>query len=317
MDADAFRTLRDTPLHELWPSQRLAFAESLLPWLGHPDSLVRDQATERLATAVLWERDPPGISPSDSEAYWAERLAWLTGALEAANAANPLVIPAFLRIMRFRNPSGRQRPVMRAWLDRLDRDPPAGLDLDLVLGARIMMSGREDWEEEAPRWIAWLDHPSDWVRGCAAYMLGDCCDGETVPSEAELFDLIGKKELERPGVAGPFWSPMAFGFSSGREAALWMMDLLERRQGPAPADMPANDIDFHLHELCAASPDMVERMIRGGFLDLALMTATEIAERVEGMEAQLETLARSDRPDTAAAAAKHLLVFYAGDESSV
>ena len=53
------------------------------------------------------------------------------------------------------------------------------------------------------------------------------------------------------------------------------MNLLERRRGPLPADMPFNDIEFYLHELCRHSPAHVRRMIDGGFLELALMTATE------------------------------------------
>jgi hypothetical protein len=53
---------------------------------------------------------------------------------------------------------------------------------------------------------------------------------------------------------------------------------------PVFQDMPANDIDFYVHELCSLSRDLMWRMMRGGHIELALMTATEMLERVEGVE---------------------------------
>lgn len=92
-----------------------------------------------------------------------------------------------------------------------------------------------------------------------------------------------------------------------------MMDLLERRRGPIPAsdDMPSNDIEFYLHELCDQSPEMVDRMLRGGFKALALMTATEMHEPVEGMKKRLQRLAHDPDPEIAQRAANHLAAHYA------
>ena len=92
-----------------------------------------------------------------------------------------------------------------------------------------------------------------------------------------------------------------------------MMDLLERRQGPIPThdEMPFNDIAFYLHELCSTSPEMMQRMIDGGFIDLAFMTATEERRAVDGVKPILEQLARIDDPQIAAAAAYHLRAHYA------
>jgi hypothetical protein len=63
---------------------------------------------------------------------------------------------------------------------------------------------------------------------------------------------------------------------------LWMLDLFERRQGTAPTNLSFNDFDFHLHELCRQSPELVRRMMNGGFDELAVMTATEDLRIVQG-----------------------------------
>jgi len=43
-------------------------------------------------------------------------------------------------------------------------------------------------------------------RACAAKRLGDWCDETTTPTAPSLFDLVGAKDIQRPGIAGPFWS---------------------------------------------------------------------------------------------------------------
>ena len=313
MDIADYHALRNTPLHELLPIQRQAYAEQVAGWLGHPQAWVRADALERLATAILWQGEPPGMSASRKEQHWREEIGWLTETIEAANVTRPDVLPAFLRIMRFRNPPERFAWIMEEWFDRLEANPPAGLDTDILLGLRILNGEPEDWHAEMPRWVVLLDHRSDWVRACAARRLGGNCDEDTNPSEAELFRLIGEKEVERPGIAGPFWSEMQFASGDKAEqAALWMMDLLERRRGSVPAldDMPSNDIEFYLHELCDQSPEMVDRMLRGGFKALALMTATELNVPVDGMKKRLERLARDADPEIARRAANHLAAHY-------
>lgn len=319
-----FRTLSNTPLHEILGAERRAFEIEMARWLVHEEGWVREAAVERLATAIIWKDLPRGTRRGGAaRVYWTERLGWLFGELEAANRVWPGVIQSFVDDLRFRTPSGLQIPVVLDWFDGLERDAPPGLDPAHILGARIVMMGEprswreewpESWDTDWPQWVGWLDHESDWVRGCAAYRLGNGSYEESEPSWAELRGIVSEKEIARPGIAGPFWSQSHFD-AKGAEAeaaALWMFDLLERRQGPVPAvsDMPYNDIAFYLHELCAFSPEDVDRMLRGGFVELALMTATEMREPVESMKKRLERLARVDDPEIARRAANHLAAFY-------
>jgi hypothetical protein len=109
---------------------------------------------------------------------------------------------------------------------------------------------------------------------------------------ADMFALIKDKEILRPGIAGPYWSE----WQSCQEHVPidpieWMMDILERRSGPDPEDMPFNGIDFYLHEICDHSPDTVLRMMKGGHFNIAINTATETLGTVPGMEPVLRQLA--------------------------
>lgn len=318
-DIQPYLDLRQTPLHELSAAELTAFCLAAADWLGYDEQWIRDDVAERLATAVMWERFWGEPSDPPSPAHYFERLAWLLQTVETANQRHPDVLPSFIRHLRYRSPSGELTPRVLAWLDNLESQPPAGLDPNLVIGTRILLTPpAPDWSEQAAAWITLLDHPSDWVRGCAAIMLGDRAEDAAPSSRADLFALIGEKEIARPGIAGPFWSRSHAGIDWAdpewaNTVTPWMMDLLERRNGPPPPyeDMPSNDIEFFLHELCSTSPAMVDRMLAGGFTELALMTATEIRGPVPDMQPCLQTLANNPDTEIAAAAARHLELYYA------
>lgn len=128
-------------------------------------------------------------------------------------------------------------------------------------------------------------------------------------SAQHLIDLVAAKEIEQPGIAGSFCSDWVeaddFEHWGGREPFVeWLFALLERRRGRLPSwkNIPFNDIDFYLHELCAHSPVQVQRMIDGGFLELAYMTATEDRSKVADMLPLIEVLASCSDADVACAA---------------
>lgn len=304
----AYLELRQTPLHIVTGAERERFCREIAKWLDHPEPWIRSDAAERLASAILWDSE---ASPAEA----VERLSWLLDTMEAAHRRHVDILPAFIRHLRYQLPSDAQLPHVLAWLDRLERDPPAGLDPFRPAGVSLLLSPQTlHWPEQAAVWIGLLDHPSDWLRGCAALMLGERADDQDGdPSRAALMTLIGEKEIQRPGIAGPFWS--VFHVTGDwqtldwpMDPKLWMLDLLELRQGPAPAldDMPGNDIAFFLHELCCESPELVDRMLDGGFAALAVETATEIAAPVAGMEQPLVRLAHHADPEIAAWASRHL-----------
>jgi hypothetical protein len=311
-----FAALREMPLHTLWGAAWHAYYPAMALWLNHERADVRADAVERLMMATF--RAEFGGTPRDAAevATAHERLAWLIGEVEQSHRARGDTVSAFLQGLRYHGDREPYRTPLLAWLDKIARHPPADVGAGLIEGTRLLVAGGgDDAAVLMTEWLKLLDHPSDYVRACAAYQLGNFSDEETFPDRAELFVIIGDKERDRPGIAGPFWAPQySGGIDLDREqtehATAWMLDLLEQRQGPIPADMPFNDIVFYLHELCCFSPDHMWRMLRGGNAVLALMTATEMNERVDGVEPILEALASDADPNIAQRARNHLAAHY-------
>lgn len=311
---DDFHSLVQAPLHAFGAEQWAAYYPAMAPYLRDPDPGHREQTVQRLSKAALWSEWSGAMRRAANASQARERVHWLVRQIEAADAVHGDVLVMFLRGLCYDGHLEPARTPLLEWLKALEAAPRVGLDPGRVTGARLLIEATQD--DEAARVVQWrtlLDDRSDWVRGCAAFLLGgvldDGDDNDGDPMRDPMFALIGAKEIERPGIAGPFWSQRSHS-PDGEAAALWMLDLLERRRGPAPQDMPFNDIEFHLHELCCFDPEQVERMLRGGFVELALMTATEMYEPVDGMGPVLETLARHEDANIAAAASRHWRRFY-------
>lgn len=311
---DDFHSLVHAPLHTFDAEQWAAYYPAMAVYLRDPDRGRRERTVERLSTAALWSEWSGSIPRACTASQGRDRVQWLVRQIEAADALHGDVLVMFLRCLRYDGHLDPVRTPLLEWLKALEASPRADLDPAWVTGARLLVEGAGEYEAaRVVQWRALLDDRSDWVRGCAAYLLGgvvDDSDRDVDPMRDPMFALIGAKEIERPGIAGPFWSQRSYLPDAGEAVALWMLDLLERRRGPAPQDIAFNDIEFHLHELCCFDPEQVQRMIGGGFFKLALMTATEMYEPVDGMGPVLETLARHEDADIAAAASRHWRRFY-------
>lgn len=310
-----FQRLRDIDLSVIACDEWDAYFAAMAPWLISDDSSTREQAVERLcmATFSTEPRLVPYRKPNAADdARSLAHLAWLLERITAAHAVHRDVIPAFLDRLRWHGERPPFGAALVSWLAAIEANPPVGVVAERAFGACVLVRPFADWEEAAYVLIPMLDTHSTYARACAARRLSNIANDEsTGPSEQDLTALIVEKELIRPGVLGPFWGER-LDYSNPQET-LWLFDILERRQGPAPGDLPFNDIDFYLHELCACRPALVRRMIDHGFVKLAWLTATEIAGPVEGMEPILRELAQNEDRCIAASAAKHLANQYGPD----
>jgi hypothetical protein len=311
-EPQSFRALEQISLTDLRGDSWDGYYAATAPWLGCADADIRERAINRLFTAVLWsepqaardeQRTASGL-PNDTGA----RIAWLLATLETAHKRHADIIPFSLDHLRFQGGTPDD-PVTR-WLERLRLSPPPAVDPAMIEGTLLL---RQPLDEDDPadvaRVVALLDHPSDYLRACAARTLS-AMDGEALDATT-MFALIHDKEIARPGIAGPYWSEWQFCREHVPiDPIEWMMDILERRSGPEPDDMPFNGIDFYLHEICDRSPETVQRMIRGGHVQIAIETATETPGTVHGMEPVLRTLA--DNPDVhvRSRAQSHLAHYY-------
>jgi hypothetical protein len=327
-----FWDLRDAPLHLYGPEEWKTYDPAMAVWLAHADQDIREYAIERLSTATLhWDYQHSDRAAQKNQQSPA-RIDRLLEEIEKAHHQWPDVIPEFLRNLRFHGDDEHVAPYLLRWIGKIASQSQLSVDQGLILGTQLLLRRREPViGDQMLDWISLLDAPSPYLRGCAAYLLGVCSDDEDDedeegaatqpdavqwPTKRALMVLIGEKEIQRPGVAGPFWSPSHQEYPATDAdfiyAALWMMDLLERRQDQPPilGEMPYNDITFYLHELCCDDPVAMQRMIDGGFIELALMTATEIQGKVNGVTTILEKLATDPDARIAAAARNHLQRHY-------
>jgi hypothetical protein len=322
----SFRELEQVSVSHLRGAEWDAYYAELATWLGSADADIQKRAINRLFGAAFWaeghaasqalreqalreqgkpeHEGPPPWQPYDNSA----RMSWLLSVFDAAHIQHNDVIPMVIREMLTGSVTGPDDPIM-LWLERLRETPPPGVDPGLIEGAIVL---KQPFDEDDPadvaRLVALLDHPSDLVRACAAHCMtgrsGDALDA------AAMFALIKEKEIIRPGIAGPYSAEWVWSDNIPVDPIAWMMDILERRSGPEPDDMPFTGIDFYLHEICASSPEAVQRMIRGGHFELAIETATEHLEHIPGMEPVLFELA--DHPASAIRqkAQSHLAQYY-------
>jgi hypothetical protein len=309
---NAFTALEQISLSDLRDHEWDAYYKSMSPWMLHADKDIRRRAINRVYLAVS-SAEPQTRSrhevgkyiPSDNTA----RFEWFLAAVDAAHLQQPDVIPLVLEHMRFGNHLAPEHPVSR-WLKRLQTMPPSGVDPAVVEGTILL---HEPFDENDPQSVArvvgMLDHQSNYVRACAARLLSGLESEALDP--AAMFALIKDKEIIRPGIAGPYWSEWAF-FSehAPTDPLNWMLEILEKRTGPEPEDMPFNGIDFHLHEVGSYTPSAVLRMIKLGNAELAVQTATEMLEVVPGMEPVLRELADHDEVGIRRRAQFHLAAYY-------
>ena len=278
-----------------------AYYSRMAPYMESADPDIRRGALARLCMAVMsaepstfWRRKPRGPVPP---AHAVKRLAWLTGLVSQAQLKFPETGPAFLGRLRYHGDDEPFRGPLREWLHGWLTNTPQGVSADQVRGTLVLLGDcGASFEEAAPRWLELLDDPSDYVRACAARMLGQHCRPETEPSTGNLYEIIRAKEIARPGIAGPFWPGPQYEDNGDPDPLPWMMEILEKRQGAEPEDLPFNGIDFHLHELCGGDIPAIERMIELGHKALALEAATEEPRVVDGMKEILMRLGGDPDP---------------------
>jgi hypothetical protein len=303
----AFADLREERLHlkvgvTAWDD----YYARIAPFVASSDASIRDSAIERICMAVF--RAEPMNARRSNDGNSIARLGWLRNALENASTRYPDVRHAFLEHMVYHGDDEPFAAPLCAWLGEWLAAAADPRLLEMIRGALILHEPYPGAAAQA--WITLVDDESDYVRACAAKRLGDWCDETTTPTATSLFDLVGAKDIQRPGVAGPFWSGHQYKHCGKPVPAEWMLDILAKRLNSEPANLPFNGIDFHLHELCDSSPESVELILRLGHKELALETALERGAAVSGMRPILVRFGDDPDPNVAVRAIQHLAIYY-------
>ncbi|CEJ12684.1 hypothetical protein BN1110_02984 [bacterium YEK0313] len=314
MEETSFQLLRDAPLHRFTPAEWTGWYPRVAAHLAGEDPATRAAALERLVMAVF-RAEPGTLSGPERDAHARDRAVWFLETLAAAQRRHPELLAAFLEHLRWHGDDEPFPAVLLPWLRALRAQRLPEVPGDRIDAAELLIGGLA-WTDRGDL-PALFDHASDYVRSCAACMFGRqglaYGDGDQDVMDPDIIDRLTAKELERPGLAGPFWSGCMFfgdydGF--GRDPVAWMLDIIERRNGPEPADMAANGIDFHIHELAAGDPAAIRRLARSGRTGLALMAATEIHDAVPAVAPVLRELAGHADRDIAWGAQAHLARYY-------
>lgn len=209
---------------------------------------------------------------------------------------------------RCRKPSDR-----RSFLSLL-REPsivnaPA-LSNEALLAASIVFGGYgATWQEAGIQLLAALDHPDIDVRACAAYQIGQLCNDDKPGAQIEeISHLIQEKEIQRPGVAGPFWAAYPW---NGPQNWEWLVETLCLSPQPEPhLDYFSINLMFEAHEHFSRDTKTIERFINAGRFDVAAMTATEEEKLISGMEPLLQRIGNEGETEDARLASWHLAYYY-------
>jgi hypothetical protein len=299
----SFDDLHNAPLHAMTDAAWTSWYPRMQAYLTDPAPQRREAAVERLCMAVMRAELQKLPERRAHDARYEARLRWLLDTVTRATEVHGDVLDAFLKNLRWHGDDEPFTAIMLPWLDQVAATAASLRTVSFARGATVLLAPHaNDDAAQLQAWLDLLDDPSDWVRGTAARRLATYLENP-IGGDA-LVARISEVELQRPGVAGPFWgehliAPSSDGWTRERIGDL-MLDLLERRPStPTEGELPFNDIAFHLHEVCSRNPRAVRRMIDGGFIGLALMTALEETEPIAGMRPLIEELTRHQDHDVA------------------
>ena len=167
--------------------------------------------------------------------------------------------------------------------------------------------------------VGCLDHVDDMVRAYAARALGNrYCDSEMQPSQplSEFVTLLTTKEIERPGIAGPFFSVVRLRDGglrperAGVSVEDWFCTILAERRYPRTGHPAVQQRDRLLRPRVFGGRAGYVRDSSRWDTALALEAATEIDHRVEDMEPILVELGDSADAEICRRASWHLSYHY-------
>ena len=312
--------IRQTEFHTVAGDEWDAVFDKLLILLGADSPEIVDAALERAATAIWAEKYIPNHDPTARRDMSRIRLIAVFARLEQrADVVG--------RMLGFASHAGSMadddefRTCFLEWVDSFQ--PPTEAvgewdDAALTIRMELGIFG-DDWKSASPHLTDFLDHSSLRVRACAAAALGELMTGEPVEHArlGELLRDIHDREIERPGIAGPFYGGICDHLEElpgdGRASVkAWMLSIIENRKAPEP-QIPGIrfiGIDFHAHELFADDPDGVRELIRIGRADIAVAAAGDKNEIIDGMKEVLIELGNSDDEEVCRLASWHLAYKY-------
>lgn len=222
--------------------------------------------------------------------------------------------------------------VFADWLDDIDR---RGLGLgrsNEALERALALRGLADdgrqklsWKNCEETLLPQLQDPHPLIAINAARFLGSLMSdpetkftGRSAPPLRQVLEHLRGLPIYRSRVAGGFVDGIydhfgryldAFRAIEGFDTEAWVLDILAL-EDEEPYLPGAQAFWFFLHEEYCADPGFVSRLIDAGHAWIAMMCATEIQGKVDGMQPVLSRLSESHDAEIAQQSARWLDLFY-------
>jgi hypothetical protein len=322
-DAADFRTIRQridgNALSRLGavPQDWQNFFEDAIRLLPCDDHETKYFAIERISTALDAERRLNRISPK-------ERLTPILQAIESQGENADWYIR---RLTRYNSAlaEGEYKDFFDAWLKKIsDRSAYPQISDAAIVVAQLQLDyfPRDNWHQARGFLSSYLQSDDVNIRAAAASAIArlfesDCQD--LPPLETTMRE-IKDLDIQRPGVAGPFWDEIQFQFEDYKyytcddgskfSSVAWMGEIIAQRNGEEPYIEGHNGIDFHAHELMAGNVAAIRELIALGQESTAAMAATEINEPIEEMRDILVQLGHAEDDFVSRISCWHLAYLY-------
>lgn len=317
--------IRQTAFHKVSGEGWDAVFDKLLELLGVDNPKIVDAALERAAMAISAEaipaeKDSPDYDPNTDRNMSGIRLTAILARL-ARRADVVDRVTGFVAHAGSVADDDELRTIFLEWVDSFQPPPDAAVEWGgAALAIRMRLGALGDgWKTASPHLADLLDHSSIQIRACAAAALGRLIRDENGEHATlgELMRDIHDREIERPGIAGPFYGSIGYRLKMlpGEESTAikgWMLSILEKRKAPEPRllELHFNELDFHAHQLFADDPDGVRELIRIGRTDIAVAAAADKDGIIEGMEDVLVELGNSNEEGICRSASWQLAYLY-------
>lgn len=170
----------------------------------------------------------------------------------------------------------RQSEILKNWwLESYENKAP-GMTHEVYLIGVISQRyfDYDSWSSAFDFLEPYLDHKSDFVRSATAAALAHIFKKnlDDRPSLSVLLDNIKTRELERPGLAGPFWHLLNDWFEyeyrekyrSVFDQVEWLLQIMENRRGKEPIFSTFRSVDDLVCKLAQNDISVLRRLLRLG-----------------------------------------------------
>ncbi len=272
------------------------------------------------AAQALWAEKMQAYRQKDFKPGLPEqRLPGILKAIALRGEQIPLIIEAFCYHTQIMAEDKPYRSLILQWLDELEHGKKTKIGATSLLTAKIILKVfGHTWSKAKDSLLSFLDHDDLMVRAYAADQIGQFyAEDESMPPLDSMMDMVKQKDIERPGIAGPFWGAICFDFENIKKElnpeiypVEWMFDILKQRKSAEPELRHFNGIDFYAHELFAGSARLIQRLIDLHRTDIAIAAATEWRDKIEALEPILVKLGYNNDQEIVRQASWHLAYHY-------